>query len=233
MFEQVQHLPPLQGCLYCHTQGTTTLHPGRKLLGFGSDLPTIKCEHCHAIALFDVDLDHPGDWRIQYRRTDHSARYYYVSIYLGKAGWLSADEAIAASRNGYVQRARIAQTNAGDLAWLKPGSLRPPPPMMRPDEKVYLALRAVTLQETPPPGFLVRPDHGTVLDSGKLYVTDQKLHLLGQRHDWSHDLADVQRVEYDDKAWIVQLEDQHHYRGLNMAEQFDAQLIAAIINALC
>jgi hypothetical protein len=103
--------------------------------------------------------------------------------------------------------------------------------MMSPAEKVYLTLRAVTFQETPPPGFLVRPDHGTVLDSGKLYVTDQKLHLLGQRHDWSHDLTEVQKVEYDSKTWMIYLESQH-YRGVNVAEQFDAQLISAVLDTL-
>ncbi|MBN1566087.1 MAG: hypothetical protein JXA10_19770 [Anaerolineae bacterium] len=209
------------------------LRPGRKLLGFGSDLPMLKCEHCRAVAFLDVDPDYPDSWRILYRRFDQSPRYYYVALYLGQAGWLSANEALTASTNGYVQRARLAQTRSGDLTWLRPGSLRPPPPMMTPDEKVYLTLRAVTLQETPPPGFLVRPDHGTVLDSGKLYITDQKLHLLGQRHDWSYDLTDIQDIKHDDKAWLIYLADQHHVRGLNVADQFDAQLITAVVKALC
>ncbi len=230
-FADLQYLPPLQGCLYCHAEGTTTLLPGRKLFGFGSDIPTLKCERCHAVASLDINLDDPNDWRIRYRRVDHSSRYYYVSIYLGKAGWLSAYEALTASRNGYAQRARVAQTKAGDLSWLRPGSLRPSPPTMDPEEQVYLTLRAVTLQETPPSGFLVRPDQGTVLDSGKFYVTGERLHLLGQRHDWSHDLADVQKIEYDGKAWLVYLDGQH-YRGLNVAEQYDAQLVATVIEEL-
>lgn len=228
------NLPPLQGCLYCHAEGTTTLMPPRKFFGFGSDFLTLKCERCHAVATLDVDPDYPDDWHIRYRRVDHAPRYYYVLIHLGKAGWLSAEEALAASTSGYIQRARVAQTKAGDLSWLKPVSLRPPPPMMSPDEQVYLTLRAVTLQETPPPGFLVRADQGAVLDSGKFYVTDGRLHLLGQRRDWSHDLAAVHRVTYDKKSWTVYLdgEDHRHYRGLNVADQFDAQLIATVIETL-
>lgn len=228
------HLPPLKGCLYCHAEGTTFLTQGRKMLGLGGDFPVLKCDRCHAVAQLDIDPAYPDEWNIRYRRTDRSPRYYYVYHHLGKAGWLSAEEALVASTNGYAQRARVAQTKAGDLSWLRPGSLRPPPPMMSPVERVYLTLRAVTLQETPPPGFLVRADQGAVLDSGKLYVTDQKLHLLGQRRDWTHDLNTVRRVSYNGKSWTVFLDGEaRHYRGINVEEQYDAQLIATVIEALC
>ncbi len=85
----------------------------------------------------------------------------------------------------------LAQTKAGDLAWLQPASLNPPLPSWAPMNESILTLKAVTLHETPPPGLLVRADHGAVLDSGKFYVTDQKLYLLGQRRDWSHALEDI------------------------------------------
>lgn len=231
------HLPPLQGCLYCHAERATVLSERRKVLGLGSDFPTLKCEQCHAVASLHVDPDFPENWRIRYRRVDSSSRYYYVAIYLGQAGWLSAQDALRISTNGYVQRARVAQTKAGDLTWLQPATLRPPPPMMMSHEQTYLNLRAVTLHETPAQGFLVRPEQGAVLDSGKLYITDHKLHLLGQRRDWSHDLQDIEQIEYDAKSWTIYVNSEHeqrpqHYRGMNNPEQLDAQLIAAVVEAL-
>lgn len=232
---ELEQLPPLRGCLYCHSEDSIVFSEGRKMFGFGNDLPSLRCERCHAVAQLDVDPVFPDQWRIRYRRVDNSSRYYYVAVRLGQAGWLSADEALRISTNGYVQRARVAQTRAGDLSWLKPASLRPPPPMMSPREQTYLNLRAVTLQETPAQGFLTRPEQGTVLDSGKFYVTDRKVHLLGQRRDWSHDLQAIERVEYDQKSWTVFLhgvEQPQHYRGVNAADQLDAQLITAVVEAL-
>jgi hypothetical protein len=228
-----EFLPPLRGCLYCHSEGTTTLSDGRKLLGFGSDFPRLKCSHCSSVALLDYDAGYPEDWQIRYRRVNHAARYYYVALYLGRAGWLSADEALEISTDGYVQRMRVAQAKAGDLAWLR--TAHSALPSMSASEKVYLTLKAVTLQATPPPGIFVHSEQGAILDSGKFYVTDQKLHLLGQRRNWSHALADVWKIDYDDKFWTIYFDtagQSQHYRGSNAADQLDAQLVAAVVEAL-
>ncbi len=228
-------IPPLKGCLYCHQDGTTVLTEGRKFLGFGSDYPLLKCTHCESVALLDIAGDDPDHWRIRYRRVNPDPEYYYVAIHLGEAGWLSAEDALAISTNGYVQRQRREQIAQGDLSWLHPTPLDPPPPLMSPTEEVYLTLKGVTFQEAPPPGLLVRPDQGAVLDSGKFYVTDQKLHLLGQRRDWSHRLNSIQRIDYDDQAWTLVLNtpnEPRQYRGLNTWDQLDAQLVAAVVEVL-
>lgn len=233
--DDVALIPPLQGCLYCHQQGTTLLTESRKLFGFGSDYPQLKCTHCESVALLDVVADAPQDWRIRYRRVNHAPEYYYVAIHLGEAGWLSGDDALAISTNGFVQRQRREQAGRGDLTWLDPAPLRPPPPLMSPAETVYLTLKGVTFQELPPPGLLARPDQGAVLDSGKFYITDQKLHLLGQRRDWSHQLIEIQHIDYDDQAWTFILNtpgEPRQYRGLNAWDQLDAQLVAAVTDAL-
>jgi len=235
MSNEIDAIPPLLGCLYCHTEGATTLSPGRRFLGFGSDYPVLTCRHCNSVALLDYKPGDSQNWRIRYRRVNRAPRYYYVAIYLGKAGWLSAQKALAASTNGYVQRSRVQQIRAGNLSWLQPSTLHPPPPLMSAEEVVYLTLRGVTFQEAPPSGFLVRADQGAVLDSGKFYVTDQKLHLLGQRRDWSHRLSDILRVEYDDRAWTIVLNtpgQPQQYRGPNVSDQFDPQLVAAVVEAL-
>lgn len=233
--DEAAHIAPLLGCLCCHQQGTMMMSEGRKILGFGSDYPVIKCEHCGSVALLDYDPDAPDQWRIRYRRVSSSPEYYYVALYLGESGWLSAEDALAISTNGFVQRERMRQAKAGQLAWLHPHPIDPPPPLMNPSENVYLILKGVTFQEAPPAGLLVRPDQGAILDSGKFYVTDQKLHLLGQRRDWSHRLTDIQSVDYDDHAWVILLdtvEEPRQYRGLNSSDQLDAQLVVTIVKAL-
>lgn len=232
--DESKHLPPLQGCLYCHSEGTTVLTEGRRILGFGSPFPILKCGHCGSTAFLDYDAGSPDAWRIRYRRVNRTPRYYYAAIYLGRAGWLSARDALNVSTNAYAQRMRVAQTKAGDLTWLQPDASGSVPFLMAEDEKVYLTLKGVTLQSTPP-GILVRAAQGAVLDSGKFYLTDQNLRLLGQRRDWLHSLEDIEKVEYDDKSWIVYLdtpEGFQHYRGVNSTDQLDAQLIAAVIETL-
>jgi hypothetical protein len=233
--ETIVSLPPLQGCLYCHSEGTTAITEARKFLGFGSDYPLLKCSHCGSVALFDVNTGEPGDWRIRYRRVSRASRYYYVAIHLGRGGWLSADKALAISTDGYVQRQRVQQAKSGNLSWLQPMPLRPPPPLMGTDENVYLTLRAVTYQQASPQGLFVRPNQGDVLDSGKLYVTDQKLHLLGQRRDWSHPLGDIHEIKYDTDSWTAILhtaDNLQQYRGISVVEQLDAQLIATVLETL-
>jgi hypothetical protein len=225
-------LPPLRGCLYCHSEGTTTLSAGRKIRGFGNSYPRLKCDHCHSVAWFDYA---EGDWRINYRRVNRAPRYYYVWIYLGRAGWLSAQEALRISTNGYAQRVRAAQAKSGDLSWLQPTPSNSSLPQIAPGERVYLTLKAVTLHEAPPPVLWFRAEGGPLLDSGKFYVTDRKMVLFGQRRDWFHPLDEVSRVDYDDKCWTVYLDSvgqARYFRGANVSDQLDAQLVAAVVEAL-
>lgn len=224
---------PLLGCLYCHSEGTTSLAEGRKILGFGSGLPTITCRHCGSVALFQAGPDSdPGAWRIRYKKVNRAPRYYYAMTTLGSAGWLDADEALTISRNGYVQRQRVLQAQRGDLAWLSPASLDPPPPLMSPDELVFLSIDPVTLQQSGRGGGLSQ-DEQTVLDSGRFYLTDRKIHLLGHRRDWSHRLSDIQNVEHTDEYWRIYLSGSNqHYQGANHPDQIDAQLFTAILKAL-
>src|SRR5258708_32873396 len=101
--EQSDQVPaPLQGCLYCHTEGGMTLSESRKILGFGSGLPTLTCSHCHTTATFEAGSD-ADNWRIKYKTCNKAPRFYYVMIQLGNAGWLTADQALDISRIGYIQ----------------------------------------------------------------------------------------------------------------------------------
>ncbi len=223
---------PLMGCLYCHTEGTITLTEGRKILGFGSGLPTITCSSCGSAALFEPG-ENSGSWRIRYKNVNKAPRFYYVMIYLGKAGWLTAEEALAASRNGYVQRQRIQQVQRGDFSWLRPAPLDPPPPLMSPDEIVYLSANPVTFQQAMRAGSVLSPGEENVLDSGRFYVTDRKLHMLGHRRDWSHKFSDIQRIEHNEQYWRIYVgESEQHYQGVNTPGQVDAQLFTAVVKML-
>src|SRR5258708_36139780 len=110
---------PLQGCLYCHNEGTIGVTDGRKILGLGSGLPTLTCRNCGSVARFEPGPD-ADNWRIRYRTFNKSPRFYYVILYLGKAGWLTADEALAISHNGCVQHQRIQQVQRADLNSVAP-----------------------------------------------------------------------------------------------------------------
>lgn len=231
--EVVEIPAPLQGCLYCHTEGSITLSEGRKILGFGSGLPTLTCNSCGSVALFEAGPD-PDSWRIRYKSVNKAPRFYYVMLYLGKAGWLTAEQALEASRNGYVQRQRIQQAQRGDFSWLHPAPLNPPPPLMSHDENVYATVNPVTFQQAMRAGSVLAQGEENVLDSGRFYLTDKKLHLLGHRRDWSHKLTDVQRIEHNDEYWRVYVgESEQHYQGTNLPDQIDAQLFTTIIKMLC
>ncbi len=228
-------IPPLQGCLYCHAEGTTELSEPRKLLGFGNNYPLLKCRRCASTALLDYTPADPSSWRIRYKHINTGPRYYYVALHLGRAGWLSAEDALEVSINGFVQRRRVQQARSGDLEWLRPSPLRPPPPLMPPGEAVYLTLRGVTLQEASSSGFLSRSENIAVLDSGKFYVTEEQLYLLGQRRDWAHALANIVQVDYNEQGWTLTFRTTDRllqYRGMNIPDQFDAQLVATIIETL-
>src|SRR2546423_3478379 len=119
MTDTVQIPAPLQGCLYCHTEGTVTLSEGRKVLGFGSGVPTITCSNCGSVAFFEAGTN-PDDWRIRYKSVNKSPRFYYVMLYPRRAGWLSAEEAVTPSRNGFVPRPRVPEVQRGEFSWLPP-----------------------------------------------------------------------------------------------------------------
>jgi hypothetical protein len=230
--EAVESPAPLKGCLYCHTEGTITLAESRKILGFGSGLPTITCSNCGSVALFEAGPDQEA-WRVRYKNVNKASRYYYVMLYLGRAGWLSADQALEASRNGYVQRQRVQQVQHGDLAWLHPAPLDPPPPLMSHDEIVYLTVNPATFQQSMRAGSVLAQGEENVLDSGKFYVTDKKVHLLGHRRDWSHKLTDIERIEHTDSFWRLYVgESEQHYQGVNLPDQIDAQLFTTIVKHL-
>ncbi len=232
MTETVDVPAPLQGCLYCHAEGTITLSEGRKILGLGSGLPTLTCSNCGSVAFFERSDD--GDtWRIRYKSVNKSPRFYYVNLYLGKAGWLTADQALDLSRNGYVQRQRVLQTQRGDFSWLHPAPLDPPPPLMSPDENVYLRVNPVTFQQATRVGSVLGQGEENVLDSGRFYVTNRKLHLLGHRRDWSHRLSEIKRIEHTDEQWRIFVSDSdQYYQGTNFPDQIDAQLFTTVVKML-
>jgi len=220
---------PMQGCLYCHTEGSVTAGEGRKILGFGSGLPILTCKQCGSVALFETRPD-AQTWRIKYRRFNRDAQYYYSMVYLGMAGWLDESEALDISRRSYVQRKRINQAESGDLSFLHAEPLEMPPPLMAPDERVYIGLKPVILQQT---SRAAQNDESGIQDSGMFYLTDRKIHLLGHRRDWSHKLSDIRDVEYTDRYWRIHVGNaSQHYQGMNAPDQIDAQLVCAVVAVL-
>ena len=205
---------------------------GRKILGLGSGLPTLTCKQCGSVAIFDPGTT-GNDWRVRYKRVNRADRYYYCMVFLGEGGWLEAEQALVISRRGYIQRVRMAQVEQGDLSWLKPSRLESPPPLMSPEEQVYVTLSPVMLQQMTRGGTLLAQDDGTVLDSGTFYLTDRKIHMLGQRRDWSHKFADIRNIEYTDHYWRVHVGAAHQfYQGMNHPEHMDAQLFCMILKHL-
>jgi hypothetical protein len=232
MTETIDTPAPLLGCLYCHAEGTTTLNEGRKILGLGSGLPTVTCNNCGSVAFFEQGND-TDSWRIRYKNVNKAPRFYYVMLYLGRAGWLNAEQALEASRNGYVQRQRVLQTQRGDFSWLYPAPLDPPPPLMSPDENVYLRVNPATFQQSTRVGSVLGQGEENVLDSGRFYVTNRKLHLLGHRRDWSHKLSEIKRIEHTDELWRIYVGDSdQHYQGTNFPDQIDAQLFTTVVKML-
>lgn len=228
-------LPPVQGCLLCHTEGAVSVEPGRAGLPRVEGFPIIKCSYCGAVAELDAEPDNPNGWRIRYRKVNPAERYFYVTRHFGGGDWLDRSDALRASTNGYVQRQRVRQTNEGDLSWLAPLALDPLPPFIVRGETVFLELRAVTLQRLAPRTWIFRAGQDELIDSGKLYVTDRKLHLLGQRRDWSVSWADVLDTGYDADTWRAHISGEDQTRELlaqGAANEIDPQLIAAILDLL-
>ncbi len=229
----VDDLPaPLQGCLYCQAEGSTTLTEGRRFLVFGSATPTLTCKSCGAVAFFEAGSN-SHTWRIRYKKVNRSSRHYYAMVHLGNGGWLNAEEALEFSRRSYVQRHRMLQAERGDLSWLHAGPLPPPPPLMSPEENVYMMINPVAFQQSTRGGIVLAQDEENVLDSGCFYATDRKVHLLGKRRDWSHKLSDIQDVEHTDQCWRIYVGSAHqYYQVTNQRDQIDAQLVTAVIRAL-
>lgn len=228
-------LPPVQGCLFCHTEGAVSVEPGRDPLPRADGFPIIKCSYCGAVAELDAEPNNPQGWRIRYRKVNSAERYFYVARHFGGGDWLDRSDALRASTNGYVQRQRVRQTNEGDLSWLAPLALDPLPPFIVRGETVFLELRAVTLQRLAPRTWIFRAGQDELLDSGKLFVTDRKLHLLGQRRDWSVSWADVAGTAYDADTWRVTLAGEDQPRELSAqsaSNEIDPQLITAIFDLL-
>jgi hypothetical protein len=229
--------PPLRGCLYCHAEGSISRAEGRKLLGLGSDFPLLVCTECGSVASFDEGKD-TGRWRIRYRKYNRERKFYFSVLYLGKAGWLGADEALDISTRSFVQRHRVRQAQQGDVAWLHPTPLSPPPPLMNPHEEVYMSFQYVIYCQASQVGRLAHRAVANSLDAGSFFVTGSKIHLLGHRRDWSYHLTDIQGIDYNDKSWFIYLNNINnvggveYFQGDNHPDELDAQLVAAVLQAL-
>ena len=224
--------PPMLGCLFCHAEGTIIHAEGRKLFGLGEGLPTLTCSSCGSVAVLEMH-NNGNEWRIRYRKYNREREFYFAALRLGKAGWLSADEALDLSTKAYIQRQRVQQAQRGDLAWLKPIHLSPPPPIVSANETIFLTFRYVTLRQGQGGRFSQNDDN--IQDSGAFYITNSHVHLLGQKRNWSYKLVDIRKVDYDDEGWLVYLKnsDTHEYfRGENHDEMPDAQLVANVVQAL-
>lgn len=227
--------PPLVGCLICHTEGTLTRSEGRRVLGLGTDHPVITCTRCGAVATLDWEEAQPETWRIRYRKIPRTTPYEYAVLRFGKSGWIEAEEALTASTDVYIQRERLQQVQRGKLKWLKPAQLTPPPPLMSGDEVVYFSFKPVTYAKTAPPGLFSFARESSVLDTGTFYLTDSKVHLLGQRRDRSHRLGEIARLHHDEQGWEIHVgngDDLHHYRGQFQDGIFNGELVIAIVEAL-
>jgi hypothetical protein len=225
---------PLLGCLICHAENTLTLTESRQLLP-GGKYPLLVCSKCESTARFDANPDNPDDWRIRYNKISSDILYNFARYSFKRRGWLHSEEALSLSTDVYIQRQRLNQVTEGDLSWLKPGRLSPPPPLMSAREVVYLALKPVTYYETGKTRIPGMGRRDVELDTGTLYATGTKLHLLGQRRDRSHRLTEVRDVQYRGGMWTIHTvagEQPHHYQGLANSGSLDAELIAAVIDLL-
>jgi len=227
-------LPPVQGCLFCHSEGAVSVEAGRSRLARGGGLPVIRCSHCGAVAELDA-LPERAEWRIRYRKVNQADRYYYVAQQFGGGEWFDRAAALQISTNGYVQRQRVRQTATGDLSWLAPLTLDPLPPFINQNEVTWLELRGVTLARLASQTWILRSGQSEIIDSGKLYVTSLKLHLLGQRRDWPISWADVSGSSYDAGAWQIGVEGGDQPRALiaqRASNEIDPQLIVTVIEHL-
>jgi len=224
---------PLQGCLYCHAEGSTALAEGRKMLGIGGGQVLI-CSQCGAVAQFEQLDTVATHWKIRYRTVSRAARYYYVWLRLGQGHWLDAETALAESQRGFIQRRRVQQTQQGDLSWLAFYQLPELPSLMSAEERVALTLRPASLRHVNKAGRVaLLAGDDPVQDAGICYVTDRKLHLVGERRNWAHKLSEVRRVDQNERCWRAYLGGgDSYYQGENHTGQVDVQLFGAVIQAL-
>jgi hypothetical protein len=104
---------------------------------------------------------------------------------------------------------------------------------MSPDETVYLMLNPASLHQGAKNSRGRSRGDNPLQDTGRFYLTDRKLHLLGHRRDWSHKLTEVQRVDVTERYWRAHIgTSNQYYQGENLPGQLDAQLFAAVIRAL-
>ena len=223
---------PLNGCLVCHTEDRVELTQARRVFGLGREMLLLTCEKCGSVAQFDWDEESADEWRIRYWKVTSDPPYSFAAWRLKRAGWLDQDDALEVSTQIFVHRQRLHQTLRGELEWLKPRQLDPPPPLMSADETVYLALKGVNYSKDSSSKLWMLNRDDDVLDTGTFYVTDGKLHLLGQRRDRSERLSAIRRMEHDQYGWYIYTEDTHHYYGVHQEELLDGELIMAIIDAL-
>lgn len=230
----LQTLPPLQGCLICHREGTMKFAEGRKVLGLGSGLPSVSCAHCGAMAQLELgENGNAGAWRIRYKKISDAPVYYYVRVYFGQSRWYGAEEALEISTRGFVQRHRLDQVQRGDLSWLQPTPLVPPPPLMAPSERVYLSVNEASLQIPAQGGGLLATTEATVLDTGAFYVTNSRVHLIGQKRDWANRLNEIRDIEHDEHRWRIFVgANRQCFAGDNAPQSLDAQLFAAVVKVL-
>ncbi|NJL94401.1 MAG: hypothetical protein HC915_12100 [Anaerolineae bacterium] len=227
----------------CHHEGTITHARGRRLIQLGtSDALTLTCAHCAMVATLDWEpaVEDPSQaetWRIRFRKLPRDYPYTYAATLFGKAGWLHADQALDMSAQVYIHRERLQQAQAGLLDWLKPRLLSPPPPLMSAEERVYLALKPVQYGKRGSGSPFQAGREGTVLDTGTFYLTDSKIHLLGQQRDRSHRLSEIAQASFDERGWTLVLEGNstsanYYYGATTLGDLFDGELIVAIILAL-
>lgn len=226
---------PLLGCLYCHAEGTITQVEARKVFGLGHEFPSITCSNCRSTAFFDQNLQN-GTWRIRFRKYNRDELYYYAALRLGKGGWIKDDDALKLSTAIYIQRQRVGQAQSGDLSWLRPERLSPPPSLMSPNELVYLSNRKVDFRQLGQSSNQgsQKTEKG-ILDTGQFYVTDVKIHLLGRSRDWSYDLSQIRKADFTDKAWKIFINTKdavQYFQGDFDTNEIDPQLTAAVVNTL-
>ena len=207
----------------------------RKVFGLGHEFPSIICSNCGSTAFFDQNQEN-GIWRLRYRKFNRDDLYYFAALRLGKAGWLKEDDALKLSTTVYIQRQRVRQAQSGDLSWLRPERLSPPPSLMSPNELVYLSSPKVDFRQMgQSANEASQKTEKGVLDTGKFYVTDVKLHLLGRSRDWSYHLSQIHKTDFTDKSWKIYIDTKdatQYFQAYFDANETDPQLTTAVIKAL-
>ncbi len=217
--------PPLIGCLVCHTEGTITEFSPQRW--WRSALPLLRCNHCGAVARFDVTPQ--GQWRVQYQKINTAPHYHYAAYLFSRSKWVTEESAISYSRDAYIQRHRLQQVEAGNIGWLTPIALiddmalpldESENPLLRIAEAKLG--RRVNVEDKPSPQ----------VDFGTLIVTDRRLHLIGQERSWIYEWNAISATAYASNTWTLDFSDTHFIEHLADNDRIDAQLLMAIINHL-